>query len=134
VSTNCLYALKEALLNFIYRLTGIVCAALGADVTMTDQPQILFLSAENSAANRASLGIPESRIRSCVYEWGVNEPALGPPFDVRCAMELASNFSTCMRAARASVGLRVAQTLSNRATRHSAEEPDSATLCRLRCV
>jgi hypothetical protein len=64
---------------------GLVCAAIGAEATVTDQEQILFLMEENK--QRMCEGHPtritSDQILCRVYNWGEDCSHLRPPFDVR---------------------------------------------------
>ncbi|CAM9698673.1 unnamed protein product, partial [Hapterophycus canaliculatus] len=73
-------------------VAGIVAAALGAEVFLTDQEQLLFLMQEN--ANRATRRVLTLRtpttpttarrgaIRVLTYDWGAEDERLSPPVDV----------------------------------------------------
>eukprot|EP00903_Cladosiphon_okamuranus_P012218 g11458.t1 len=81
-------------------VAGIVAAALGADVFLTDQEQLLFLMEENAErAARAKARKPEEHagtsssstnaepgafgeISVLTYDWGMDDDRLSPPVDV----------------------------------------------------
>lgn len=63
--------------------TGFVAAALGAQVTLTDQLQILpFLESNKASICELNRNIWEDRINVCRYDWGESAIHLGPPFDI----------------------------------------------------
>jgi len=67
-------------------LVGLCCAALGADVTITDVGSVLELAGRNCQANAAVLeGV--GSIRVCEYWWGLPAKLLQPPFDLIVASE-----------------------------------------------
>ena len=63
--------------------TGFVAAALGAQVTLTDQLQILpFLESNKASICELNRNIWEDRINVCRYDWGESAIHLGPPFEL----------------------------------------------------
>lgn len=66
------------------RFAGLVCAAMGAEATVTDQEQIMFLMEENKQrACEAHPGrIKPEQVLCSVYNWGEDCSHLRPPFDV----------------------------------------------------
>lgn len=63
--------------------TGFVAAALGANVTLTDQAQILpFLEGNKASICLANSQIAPQQIKICQYDWGASAAHLKPPFDI----------------------------------------------------
>ena len=63
--------------------TGFVAAALDAEVTLTDQRQLIdFMIANKKRICSEVHSIPEERIKVSVYDWGGSIDHLRPPFDV----------------------------------------------------
>ena len=64
--------------------------AIGADVTLTDQANVLPLTRRNVTATVSRcLGRGAERIRVLDYQWGTDIASLGPPFDLILASDLA---------------------------------------------
>jgi len=68
-------------------VTGFAAAALGAQVTVTDQAQILFLLRQNLAENEASGAVPAGSVSVAEFSWGEDASHLAPPVDVVLACE-----------------------------------------------
>jgi hypothetical protein len=63
--------------------TGFAAAAFGADVTLTDQEQVLFLMHENKLSIcHANTTINPDKIHIELYDWGEPCGHLNPPFDI----------------------------------------------------
>ena len=68
---------------------------LGADVTLTDQPNILPLTEHNvgetiaRSRDSGATGLSADKIRVREYMWGTDLAPLGPPFDLILASDVA---------------------------------------------
>ena len=71
-------------------VVGLGLWMLGADVTLTDQPNILPLTEHNVGETAArNTGHSSDTIRACEYMWGTSIAPLGGPFDLILASDVA---------------------------------------------
>jgi 2-polyprenyl-3-methyl-5-hydroxy-6-metoxy-1,4-benzoquinol methylase len=62
--------------------TGFIAAALGAEVTLTDQEQLLlFMESNKAIVCSENVTISSDRIKVEIYNWGASLDHLNPPFD-----------------------------------------------------